>query len=288
MSKTLTAKSATSKPDESSSRVSASTSSGSSERVEHEDYRLPWFTLFLNGTSSLIYLYAIYYQNFNCEYPQRKLKYNKNWIDSNLDHSMLQSKAQASLFQKIMDPKFQRYGLWIFLTYHSLLIQFVSCFMHVICHFLPRYNICRDLIFSCLSYPIGSLVVYTFWTVWLTQGREMIFPKYIESFYPSWLNHVTHTICVPINIAQSYLIYHRVIKKGCYLALSYVSLYGIFIMFTRWSTGLFIYPFLNEMSAVSVFLFFGTNLFCTFALYETGFFMTGVFHSKRFRRRLEE
>lgn len=134
---------------------------------------------------------------------------------------------------------------------------------------------------------MGSLVEYTFWTVWFTQGRDMIFPKSVETYYPNWLNHTTHTIVVPINICQAYLSYHQYRKGGIFVTLSFVVAYALFMFFIRWSAGMFVYPYMNQMNTASVVIYCVSTMFSSIALYESGFFINGIFHIKRERRSID-
>lgn len=188
------------------------------------------------------------------------------------------------MLNKILDLRLQSYGLWTFLTYQSLCIQFIACCLHLVVLFMPKYKLIRDIVYTSFAYPIGSIVVYSFWTIWITQGQEMIFPKIIEPYYPPWLNHVTHTIIVPINIAQAYITFHGYIKKGALLTFAYIFSYVIFSYYIRLRCGMFVYPFMNTASPISLLIYFGSTIFCTLAIHETGYFITGLFHLKKLRR----
>ena len=183
-----------------------------------------------------------------------------------------------------MDARLQPYGLWKYLTYHSLILQFVSSCLHISALWYPGLRTSRDLLFTSLAYPVGSIVEYTFWAVWWTQGRDAIFPQSLELYYPVWLNHLTHTLIVPLNIAQAYLTLHRHMKRGFLVMLSYAALYWTYLLYIRFRTGIYVYPFMNEMGTTSIILYVASIAFCSAAVYETGFFMTGLFHLKEFRR----
>lgn len=184
----------------------------------------------------------------------------------------------------MFEPALQAFGLWKFLTYHSLLFQMASCVLHLASCVAPKYIMLRDIIFTSFAFPIGNLVVLTFWTVWWTQGREMIYPVSIENYYPPWLNHVTHTIILPLNIAQTYITCHRYLRKGSLVSCCYIGIYCIYSLYIRYVAGIFVYPFMNQMSAASVAIYMMSCLFCTVVLYEIGFFLTAILHLKKLRR----
>lgn len=184
----------------------------------------------------------------------------------------------------MLDPQLQTYGLFKFLTFNSLILQFLSSVLHIIAEIYPKSKLLRDVIFTAFAYPIGSHVVYTFWTIYWTQGRDMIYPVSFEKYYPGWLNHVTHTIIVPVNIGQAYLTFHRFIRRGAVLTISFMAIYCLFILYIRCRSGMFPYTFMNQMSFISIVVYFGCVFFCCIALYETGYIVTNVFHMKRIRR----
>lgn len=163
-------------------------------------------------------------------------------------------------------------------------MQFLSSSLHLLSLIKPECKPVRDVVFASLAYPIGSLVQYTFWTVWFAQGRDLIFPRAIEPYYPTWLNHVTHTIIVPVNVWQAFLTYHSYYRKGYLATFLFLLTYAILTVYIRWRAGLFVYPFMNEMSNISVIIYFASVLFSSIALYESGFFITGIFHLKKLRR----
>lgn len=165
-------------------------------------------------------------------------------------------------------------------------MQFVSSLLHLVAFASPKTRFIRDIVFTCFAYPIGSVVVYSFWAVWWTQGREMIFPKWIESVFPDWLNHTTHTIVVPVNIAQSYLTIHKHIRKGSVSTFCYLAVYCFLLIYIRCKFGLFVYPYMNHIGLISISVYFGSVLFCAIALYESGYFLTGVFHMRKLRRHI--
>lgn len=188
------------------------------------------------------------------------------------------------MMKQVFEPRIQIFGLWKFLTYHSLLIQTASCFLHLVAHVATKYRILQDIVFTAFAFPIGNLVVISFWLVYWTQGRDMIYPKAIEKYFPVWLNHVTHTIILPLNLTQTYLTYHRYLRKGSILSLCYMLGYYIFTLYIRYRAGVFVYPFMNQMSTISVTIYLTCILFCTVILYEISFLLTGIFHARKIRR----
>lgn len=66
----------------------------------------------------------------------------------------------------------------------------------------------RSFIFYTLVLPCSLLVASVFWTLWHID-RELIFPKVIDLFLPTWVNHSLHTfilfpVCVELLQLNTY------------------------------------------------------------------------------------
>uniref|UniRef100_A0A670XNY4 Androgen dependent TFPI regulating protein n=1 Tax=Pseudonaja textilis TaxID=8673 RepID=A0A670XNY4_PSETE len=46
----------------------------------------------------------------------------------------------------------------------------------------------KDLIFSSLVFPLSTFVFATFWSMYL-YDRDLLYPKYMDSIIPGWVNH---------------------------------------------------------------------------------------------------
>lgn len=160
----------------------------------------------------------------------------------------------AHLLYLRSNPMMRVYGRWRFLTYNCLIMQFVAYSLCVTSHFVPKLKKPRDFFFTTFAFPVGMLVVTSFWSIWFIAGREYIFPAALELYYPPWLNHITHTIIAPINLLElvmnkkQYSSDRRSMTALAGYTLSYTS----FLLYIRWQTGRFVYPFLNHMDAFSV------------------------------------
>ena len=142
--------------------------------------------------------------------------------------------------------------------------------MHVLAHFIRPLRGLRDLVFTALAQPVGSIVVYTFWFVWFVMGRELIFPVKLDAHYPLWLNHTTHTLIVPINLLLAIACNHRYFKKGAILTLLYMVGYTVFLHFVWFQTGFFIYEYLHELDLVKRSLYFVATGLLALAMYKLG------------------
>lgn len=158
------------------------------------------------------------------------------------------------------------------------MIQLANALLHVLAHFIKSLRGPRDLVFSTLAFPIGSIVVYTFWLVWFVAGREAILPAKLDPFYPLWLNHSSHTVIVPINMIMAYLVHHKYSRKGVLLTLGYTSLYVAFLHVIKVQTGLFVYGYLNDMNDYQRLIYFACSAVFAYLMYKSGQLLTRAFH----------
>lgn len=181
------------------------------------------------------------------------------------------SQASAQLYART-NPLMRQYGRWRFLTYNCLIMQFVACSLCFTSHFVPKLRRTRDFFFTTFAFPIGILVVSSFWGIWFTFGRESISPKAIEPFYPPWLNHVTHTIIAPINILELILAKKQYSsdKRSITALAGYTLSYTSFLLYIRFQTGRFVYPFLNNMDTIPVGAFIAGMVVFVVVTYKAG------------------
>lgn len=180
------------------------------------------------------------------------------------------SEASAQLVART-NPLMRVYGKWRFLTYNCLMMQFVAYSLCFTAQFFPRLRRSRDYFFTTFAFPIGLLVVGSFWAIWFIAGREFILPASIEPYYPPWLNHITHTIIAPINLVELLISRKQFSDKKSIIGLTgYTVTYSSFVLYIRLQTGRFVYPFLNKMDAVPVGLFIVGMIGCAVLLFKAG------------------
>lgn len=159
-------------------------------------------------------------------------------------------------------------------------MQFVAYSLCFTCHFVPRLRKSRDYFFTTFAFPVGMLVVTSFWCIWYIAGRDYILPLSLEAYYPNWLNHVTHTIIAPINLTELILVKHQYSsdKRSLIPLVGYISSYASFLLYIRFKTGRFVYPFLNKMDSIPVGAFMiGMGVFCVI-VYKSGKLLSNFVH----------
>lgn len=118
----------------------------------------------------------------------------------------------------------------------------------------------RAYIFSSLVFPCSALVVFTFWSIWAVD-RELIFPKALDSFFPTWLNHVLHTfILIPLAIevllpkTENFIKF----KNAAPALLLFAGLYQAVYFSIYLRDGVWLYPIYKVLSIPQMLVF---NLF---------------------------
>lgn len=182
--------------------------------------------------------------------------------------------------QQLLPAPLRPYGNLKFLTYQCLCIQLLNAILHVGAHFSRSLEKPRDLVFSTLAYPIGSIVVYTFWLVWHVMGRELIFPTELSQYYPDWLNHATHTIIAPLNLLMAVLVNHKYNRSGVILTIAFFAFYTGFLHVIKLRTGLFVYKYLETFSELQRLIYFAGTGFIAYTMYKSGQLLTNLVHKK--------
>ncbi|CAF3754424.1 unnamed protein product [Adineta steineri] len=135
----------------------------------------------------------------------------------------------------------------------------------------------RDLLFAGATFPIGMFVCIAFWGLYHID-REFVYPKELDTLFPSVLNHIMHTLPGIALCLENLVHYHRYPSR--LLGLSLVII--IFVAYITWvhylhrihwltfRENVWVYPILNELSPTYRGLFFlGAALF-SIGLYFIG------------------
>jgi hypothetical protein len=192
------------------------------------------------------------------------------------------SEASRLLYLR-SNPLVRVYGRWRFLTFNCLILQFIAFSLCLTSHFVPKLRRPRDFVFTSLAFPVGILVVSTFWGVWFSLGRAFIFPIELEPYYPPWLNHITHTIIAPINLIEllAFKKQYSSDKKAVTTLAAYTFAYTSYLLYIKWQTGRFVYPFLNHFTPTGTGVFIVGLMVMVIGIYKTGKFLHDAVHGFR-------
>nr|CAG4644294.1 EOG090X0DE4 [Lepidurus arcticus] len=170
-----------------------------------------------------------------------------------------------------------------YLTIWDVLLQFgffLLCFLGDIRSLLTsksqkkaakQSNCVLDTTFASLVFPLGNFVALTFWSIWAVD-RELILPASMDSFYPSWLNHVMHTSIVPFDFIELALVNHIFPSRslGIAVLVLFMLTYLIWTFFIAYYGGFWVYPILAYLDWGSRSLFILGCVAITVILYLTG------------------
>ncbi|CAL8275966.1 unnamed protein product [Boreogadus saida] len=177
-------------------------------------------------------------------------------------------------------------GKWKYLTFLNLVLQtlfFALCVLTDIVNlvFPATYKRgggfksllvkLRDDLFTMFAFPYATFVFSSFWSIYAVD-RELVYPKVIDAIIPHWLNHAMHTIIVPLVLVQMYIQNHAYASriKGATVMLFSGLLYMSWVLWVHHASGIWVYPFLNKLSLVTILLFFGICAGLQYLLYLLG------------------
>ncbi|XP_071854393.1 androgen-induced gene 1 protein-like isoform X5 [Apostichopus japonicus] len=172
-------------------------------------------------------------------------------------------------------------GLWKFLTFWGLILQLVyffwSCITDMVSASAPHSSAgratvaFRDWFLAAIVFPIGSLVVITFWAIY-GMNRELIFPAALDEFFPAWLNHALHTFVLPLLLIDMLLVKHKYPSRisGILGAVGFALCYLVWILYLGFAKDIWVYPFLKVLEGPYFILFFAVMTVVLIIFYIIG------------------
>ncbi|XP_028667660.2 androgen dependent TFPI regulating protein 1 [Erpetoichthys calabaricus] len=157
-------------------------------------------------------------------------------------------------------------GRWKYLTFINLILQTVYFGICILADVTQLWSSVfrhkeslvkvRDNIFALLAFPVGAFVVLSFWSIYAFD-RELVYPIYLDSIIPQWLNHAMHTVILPLLLIELFTTHHRYPsrKKGILGLICFCCVYLIWIFWVRYASGIWVYPILSHLSPVGLVLF---------------------------------
>ncbi|EAL64597.1 hypothetical protein DDB_G0285519 [Dictyostelium discoideum AX4] len=150
----------------------------------------------------------------------------------------------------------------------------------------------RDLIFRSIIFPIGIVITSLFWGIY-HYDRELIFGKALDSWFPSYLNHLHHTLPGILIVIETLIVNHQYhpdpntlrkfkersspiseivpitsdLKQDVSYLVSFILFYIGIIAYTRFHLNFWVYPILAVIPIHSkiIFIFssscFGVSLY---------------------------
>ncbi|XP_030040390.1 androgen-induced gene 1 protein [Manduca sexta] len=135
----------------------------------------------------------------------------------------------------------------------------------------PLIRRIKDIMFSALAFPVAMFVGITFWGIYAID-RELILPRSLDPYFPTWLNHVLHTnimVFILIDLITSFRMYPRK-KIGFSILCTFMLSYMVWIHIIYFKTGSWVYPILNVLNWPVRIIFYVICLGLVCSLYNVG------------------
>lgn len=131
----------------------------------------------------------------------------------------------------------------------------------------PLIRRIKDTVFTSLAFPVSMFVGVSFWSIYALD-RELILPRALDAYFPTWLNHVMHSnivVFILIELLTSFRMYPKK-KLGLSILCTFMLSYVVWVHIIFAKTGLWVYPILNVLSwpLRIAFYVFSLGLVCSF------------------------
>lgn len=149
---------------------------------------------------------------------------------------------------------------------------------------LPKIRKIKDFFLATFAFPLAFNVGISFWTL-MAIDRELVFPKVLDLFFPSWLNHVMHTnimVFILLEMFISFRIYPKR-SKGLQGLLLFLLSYLVWLHFIKYMSGVWVYPVLDVLDLHQRIGFFAVVLLFTISVYIAGEFINNKIWTKELK-----
>ncbi|KAM3965743.1 androgen-induced gene 1 protein isoform 1-T2 [Aphomia sociella] len=135
----------------------------------------------------------------------------------------------------------------------------------------PLIRRIKDILFSSLAFPLAMYVGISFWGIYAVD-RELILPRSLDAYFPTWLNHVMHTnivVFVFIELVTSFRMYPAK-KSAMTILCSFMLCYVIWLHVIYFKTDKWVYPILAVLNWPTRIVFYLISLIVVSSLYIVG------------------
>ena len=170
-------------------------------------------------------------------------------------------------------------GRFKFLTFINMLLQFLYFNMAAVTGFhefikkrkIDVFASVCDFTFACFVFPVGLTVSILFWGLYAADPHSCQAPEEAK-LIPAWLNHYMHSFPFVTAIVELCFIRHKYPprKKGMLSALGFGVVYTAWILWVAFAADIWVYPFMEKMSSISIAIFFAGALSFVLFLYLVG------------------
>ena len=120
----------------------------------------------------------------------------------------------------------------------------------------------RDYLFASLAFPIGVFVALMFWSLYFID-RRLIFPAKYDAYISEGMNHMLHTIVLPLQLIELVAVFHVYPRRRIGMALTSLgcAAYLTWVCIIAWQGGFWVYPVFKVLPPVQRFTFmFGCSV----------------------------
>lgn len=127
-------------------------------------------------------------------------------------------------------------------------------------------------------------VAVSFWGIYFVD-RELILPKALDAYFPSWLNHLMHTNIVIVTVVELVTSFREypTRKRGLTILGFVMASYLVWLHVIHYYTEVWVYPVLEVLSLPLRLVFFLSSLGLVFVLYVSGEFLNNIVWSKQLK-----
>ncbi|CAL1270372.1 unnamed protein product [Larinioides sclopetarius] len=110
-----------------------------------------------------------------------------------------------------------------------------------------------------------------FWGIYIS-NRDKIFRKEDEQNFPAWLNHISHTVELPVVFLEAFIVHHQYPStiEGYTLTAFLGGAYLLWLLYLGIVKDIWVYIFLKDFSCSGRAIFFMVSFAIAFILYVVG------------------
>lgn len=149
----------------------------------------------------------------------------------------------------------------------------------------PMIRKIKDMLMTCIAFPLSMFVGLTFWGLYAVD-RELVFPKAIDPYFPTWLNHVMHTNIMVFILIEMFCTYssYPSRKRGISVLISFMASYLVWMHIVYYKTGVWVYPVMEVLALPFRLCFFIGLLGLATILYVSGEKLNGKIWGQPFKK----
>ncbi|KAK7867793.1 hypothetical protein R5R35_001208 [Gryllus longicercus] len=149
----------------------------------------------------------------------------------------------------------------------------------------PLIRRIKDYMLCTVAFPVSMFVGLTFWGLYAID-RELVFPKALDPYFPSWLNHVMHTNIMIFIVLEMVLSFRKYPTRGNGTGglTAFMCVYLVWTFIIYFYSGAWVYPVLEVLNWGQRAIFFIVLLLFVNSLYFVGEFVNKTIWGKELRQ----